>query len=92
MSAPKDPRPDPGPVKADTGLKKPVTERALAQRINRALAKEGQALHANRSTERDIGGWYIVDLRHNRIEATHVELETLGRELGVMKPWECLAP
>ena len=73
----------------------PVSKRALIQRLNRRLAKEGrhgQMLKANRSERwRDqLGDYYVVDLDTTRIEVTNVNLEEWGRELGVLQPYERL--
>lgn len=65
---------------------RPITERALAQRIRRALAHEALSLHkcSPRSRwHRDLGDYYIVDSR-NYIVAQHRSLEALGLELGVL--------
>ena len=73
--------------------KVPVSQRALIQRINRALAKENEALKAARS-ERDrqqLGNYFVIDLHRNTVQAQHVDLEALARELGVLKPYEALA-
>jgi len=70
-----------------------VSLRALKQRINRALAKEGHALKATRG-ERwrgELGDHYIININHNAVIAQHCELEALGTELGVIREWEVLA-
>ena len=69
-----------------------ISGRALTQRINRALAKEGQALRSARSErdQRELGSFFIIDLNRNAIEAQHCDLVKLGRELGVLKAWEVL--
>jgi hypothetical protein len=69
-----------------------VTMRALAQRINRKLAKDNECLKKARSIrdELNVGQWFIVDLERNFVTAQHVEPEALGRELGVLQPWESL--
>jgi hypothetical protein len=35
-----------------------------------------------------MGRYYIIDTEHNAISALHVDLEKLGRKLGVIEPWE----
>jgi len=62
-----------------------VTERALIKRINRILAKEGEQLCKSR------GEWFVKDLRTNSIVASGCEPEQLGREIGALKPHECVA-
>jgi hypothetical protein len=73
--------------------KVPVTERALLQRINRKLAPEWQAVRKLRgdSHVHDLGRFYGLDTYRNTIEATHIDLEAWGRELGVLAPYEALA-
>jgi hypothetical protein len=69
------------------------TKRALYQRINRALRAEGIQLRTCRSGrwQLELGTYYIVDVLSNYVARQHVDLEKLGRELGVIKPWEVLA-
>jgi len=47
----------------------PVSERALIQRINRALAKEGEKLKKARGvrTILSVGDYYILDIQRNFI-------------------------
>jgi hypothetical protein len=84
--------------------KQPVSERALFQRINRALNHEDERLRVARGSyyyesncsrtwleDRDLGRYYQVDLCRNALIDTHVDLEALGRELRVLRPWEQLA-
>ncbi len=71
-----------------------VTERAVEARINRVLAKELRVLKRCREDSRwfrDLGRHYIVDLGHNGIAGQDVDIELLGRELGVLKDYEVLA-
>ena len=72
--------------------KKPITMRALLQRINRKLAKEEQVLKTLRGHryEHDLGRYYAVNWRTNLVTAPHVDPEQWGRELGVLRRWEVL--
>ena len=73
--------------------KKTVSERAVIARINRALAKDGEALRKTRADSRwisDLGYYYIIDTNLNTITAQHLSLSELARELNVLKPWEAL--
>lgn len=67
-----------------------ITERALFQRINRRLKQDNEQLRTARSTsvEQSVGQYFIVDLNRNAITTQYVDLEKLGRELGVIQPWE----
>jgi hypothetical protein len=63
-----------------------ISRRALVQRINRALAKDGARLTAVRSRGgREPGDYHHVD-QNGR--AKPVDVEKLGRELGVLRPFE----
>ena len=66
--------------------KVPVTVRALVQRINRALASDGKRLRGTRG--RGPGVYYVVS--GSRVTQSAVNLEALGRKLGVLYAWETL--
>jgi hypothetical protein len=68
----------------------PITTRALLQRINRALFKSGKVLKATRGSHmrRDAGDFFILDLSRNKVLTKDVDLQVLGRELGVLKSYE----
>ena len=70
-----------------------VSMRALIQRINRRLAKDGERLHRYRGGQwsTDLGEFYIVDEYRNFLVRGHVDLAALGRELGVLQEWEGVA-
>lgn len=68
-----------------------IGRRALVSRINRALAKQGQALRRCRERSRwhrDLGDYYAVALGSNAIADTRVDPEAKGRELGVLRTSE----
>ncbi len=76
------------------GQKVPITERALAQRINRALREHRQQVRKWRGRRvqlgqhwLDRGDWYLMDWGINAVLDV-VDLDDLGRELGVLNPWE----
>jgi hypothetical protein len=68
--------------------KVPITKRALVQRINRHLRKRNEALRGKRGP--NTGEYYLVDFKRNTLIEDAVAVETLGRELGVLKPYERL--
>jgi hypothetical protein len=70
------------------GKKMPVSERAVYQRINRKLAKQGQLLKALRHPDLDVGKYYIIDVRRNILLRKQVNLENAARELGLLAQWE----
>jgi len=71
----------------------PVTKRALVQRINRALAKEGAMTKAARGAAQSsaLGDFYVVDVTKNAVITKDVDIEAYGRELGVLQAWERLS-
>ena len=69
----------------------PVSKRALLQRVNRALRDKGEILKAARSPRvaDELGQHFVVRLTGKRIVTQqHVDVEALGRELGVLSEWE----
>ncbi len=66
-----------------------VKRRALVARIQRALAKQQQELRTDRR-DRQVR-YLIIDERRADITDLDVDLEELGRKLGVLKPWEKLS-
>lgn len=68
----------------------PVSSRALVQRINRKLRIDDEVLKKTRpnSVWNELGDYYILDFNRNRITAKDVDIEELGRELGVLHPQE----
>ena len=73
--------------------KVPVTERAVVQRLNRALRPQEMVLKACRSGQwhAELGDWYLVNFRYNAVYRKHVDLEAMAREEGVLKDWEEVA-
>jgi hypothetical protein len=65
-----------------------VTRRALVQRINRHLRNRNEALRGKRGG--NTGEYYLVDFGRNTVVEDSVAIEKLGRELGVLKPYERL--
>ena len=65
-----------------------ITDQALIKRINRKLAGIDEQLRKARSYDHNLGWFYTVNTYRNWIVDTHVDLEELGRELGVLRPGE----
>jgi hypothetical protein len=77
-----------------------ITERALFQRVDRRLKKGGQKLCTARSDseKEQLGRFYVVATGEHAagtkraaspgVVHMNVDLEKLGRELGVIKGWE----
>jgi hypothetical protein len=70
----------------------PVSHRALWQRIDRQLRATGaRRLRRARGLGRDsLGDLYLVDLAGSVVVERHLDLEELGRQLGVLQPFERL--
>ena len=66
--------------------KKVVFENVLIQRINRKLSAHAEQLQKARSfqLETSVGHYFIIDLRRNSVKRQEIDLEQLGRELGVL--------
>lgn len=72
-------------------MKSKVTRRAVEARLRRHLANEGLALRKCREGTRsyqDLGEYYAIDVRHNAVRDTHIDLEGVSREAGLLKPFE----
>ena len=71
-----------------------ISERALYQRINRRLSQAGERLCTARgeSAKQELGDYYVVETGQRTtcagVAHAYVDLETLGRELGAIRPWE----
>jgi hypothetical protein len=70
-----------------------LTIRALEARVRRRLAREGEVLHKCRQGSRwypDLGDYYAANER-NHLVRTHIDLEQLAEELGVIGAAESVA-
>lgn len=63
-----------------------VTLNALIKRINRKLAHRDQQMKITRGERwrRDLGDYYVIDVRLNAIMDTHCQPEALAREIEVL--------
>lgn len=70
----------------------PVTIRALVQRINRKLAADGEILKASRGerARKDLGEYFVLNVRAGTVTKPAADPEGLGRRLGVLRTWEHL--
>jgi hypothetical protein len=70
-------------------IMKPITERLVMARINRALL-DGRQLHKCRPNSKMFGrcGSYCLQGADGIILQDHIDLEKLGRETGVIAEWE----
>ena len=70
----------------------PVSQRALFQRIYRRLQQDGQLLRAARglTAREQYGDYFTINVKTNTVTRTRVNLEALGKELGVLQPWEAV--
>lgn len=72
------------------GSKVPVTERAMIQRINRALAEDDLRLKVARGARamQDCGRLYVVNVKINGVVQHDVNLEDLARKLRTIEAFE----
>jgi hypothetical protein len=69
-----------------------VSTAAVIARINRRLKPDYEMLRRSRPRWRStVGDYYVVDLYHNMILQTHVDVEAFGREVGALKGFEEVA-
>ncbi len=70
----------------------PVSRRALIARLNRHLKKDGECLRTSRGerARQDLGDYFVIDVSKNHVINKDVDLEDLGRELGVLAAFEKL--
>lgn len=69
-----------------------VSHRALIQRLNHALAETHLLLKKTKGgrMKKQLGEYYLIDLKRNALVETDVDMEKLGRKHGVLQPWERL--
>ena len=79
-----------------TAKKVSVSVRALLGRVNRKMSYQGIVVRRCRSSSKwynELGEFYGCDHHTDFIDKRwlHIDLEELGRDLGVLKPYEKLA-
>ncbi len=70
-----------------------VTERALLRRINRKLASRHEAVRSCRPGTRaysNLGRYHLHDIYRNQVLDSHIDIQALGRKLGVLGDGETL--
>lgn len=70
-----------------------LTKLTLKNRINNQLCMDGSFMQVMKSVPKNrhaLGDYFLWDLQTNFIVGTHVDLEVLGQELGVISPDESL--
>ena len=67
-----------------------ITMRALLQRINRVLIKDGKILKKKRGVGRpgDRGRYFLVNLELKEVDSVVMDLGSFGRRMGVIEGWE----
>jgi len=67
-----------------------ITERELVQRIMEKMAKNivGLKKARNEQSHKRTGDYFIIEFNQNKITTTGVDLEKLGKELGLLKDFE----
>jgi hypothetical protein len=71
----------------------PVTERAVVQRLNRAMGKQGLKLKKARSarTETRVSEWYVIDITGNYVVQKDADLAALAKNWKVLAAGETIA-
>lgn len=71
-------------------MKVKISEQTLVQRINRKLAVnvEGLKKSSGEQSQKETDDYYIIEFNHNKVTTKNVDLEKLGKELGVLKDFE----
>jgi hypothetical protein len=70
-----------------------VSPRALLQRLNRVLLKDGEQIKRTRGVraQLDLGDYFVLDINGNYIAEKDVDLEEFGRKYKVLAAWEKLS-
>ena len=71
--------------------KVPISRRALIGRINRRLRGDDLCLKTTRGegrARRELGEYYVINVRYGGIVWANVDLESEGREHGALRDWE----
>jgi hypothetical protein len=78
--------------KAQQRTKVPVTARALVQRINRCLVRDGMKLKKTKGVQAflTLGDYFTIDTTGNYVIDKKVDIEYLGRKRRVLAAWERL--
>jgi hypothetical protein len=72
---------------AGGAVKVPVSQRALVQRIRRALQAKGEDLRISRDHQLKLLGRYYV-VGKNGVVAKNVSLVRMAEQLKLLEPWE----
>jgi hypothetical protein len=69
-----------------------ITQRELVRRINQKLDKNIEEVMESRDGEsnNETDEYYTIEFDQNKITTTNVDIEKLGKELGVLKDFEKL--
>ena len=71
----------------------PITTRAMLQRLDRKLRREGKTLKSPRgwADRSALGDYFIVNLDSGKVadcKLTEAKLEAMARKLGALRAWE----
>jgi hypothetical protein len=69
-----------------------ITQHELLRRINQKIAKNIEGVTESRDGEshNETDEYFTIEFDQNKITTTNVDLEKLGKELGVLKDFEKL--
>ena len=78
-------------IKAKPGLKMPVSERAVFQRISRLLKKENKFLRSTKNTLANIcKKYFVISLDTQKVLQEFSSLEDIAKHFKVLKGWEII--
>lgn len=63
----------------------PLPELAVSYRVRRRLKAQGKNLRFS-AQNGEFGRWFVVDKSTNKVLSRDIDLETLARELGAIRP------
>lgn len=70
--------------------KAPVSRRAVLQRVNRKLAKDGLTLKVSTGGQAqiEVGQYFVLDVKRGAVIERHIKLEQFAKKSGVLADWE----
>lgn len=72
----------------------PISARAVRQRLNSKLAPDHKAVRKCSSDSPawyTLGDYYLLNFQQNYVIDTHVNLESMARDFGVLAEWDEVA-
>jgi hypothetical protein len=69
-----------------------IDRQAVLRRVNRRLKARGEQMFRTRGQRaaREVGEWFVVNLKKSSVTGSGLELEACARQLGALRAWERL--